>query len=297
MSLSAEEISELMSRVQTLELKAKKLVRESFAGEYQSSFRGSGLDFDDYRAYQPGDEIRFIDWNVTARTNTPHTRTFKEEREMKVYLMVDVSGSTLYGSQTKSKRVLAAEIAATIAFSAIHNNDKVGLILFADKPIKYLPPAKGRSQVLRIIREILVATPGTGHTDMAEVCKFLNRVSDKSALVFCISDFQDMSLERSLTTTAYRHDLIALRLEDPAEADLPKVGKVALRDPETGHQVIVDTKNGTVRSAYRKLRTRFTEGLSDFCKKHSIDYASFSTNEDFFPPLLKLLKSRPSARS
>ena len=297
MALSAEEISELMSRVQTLELKAKKLVRESFAGEYTSSFKGSGIDFDDYRAYQPGDEVRFIDWNVTARTNSPYTRTFVEEREMQVYLMVDVSGSTLYGSKDKSKRLLAAEIAATLAFSAVQNNDKVGLILFADKPIKYLPPTKGRAQVLRILREILIADPSAGHTDMVEVCKFLNRISNKRAFVFCISDFQDMSLEKSITSTAYRHDLIALRLQDPMEADLPKVGKVALRDPETGIQAIVDTNNSTIRMSYRKLRARFTEGLNDFFKKHGVDYASFSTDKDFFPALHKLLKARSSARS
>ncbi len=296
MSLSPDEITELMSRVQTLEVKAKKLVRESFAGEYHSSFKGSGLDFDDYRAYQPGDEIRFIDWNVTARTNEPYTRTFKEEREMKVFLMVDVSGSTLYGSGQKSKRLLAAELAATLAFSALHHNDKVGLILFDSQPRLYLPPAKGRAHILRILREILSATPSPGHTDMTSVCQFLNRVSDKSALVFCVSDFQDMSLGKALTTTAYRHDFVALRLEDPAEVRLPKVGKVSLVDPETGHQVIVDTKNQTVRMAYRKLRARFTEGIADFCKKHAIDYATFSTEEDFFPPLHRLLKSRSASR-
>lgn len=292
MDLSAEEISELMARVQALELKAKKLVRESFAGEYQSSFKGSGLDFDDYRAYQPGDEIRFIDWNVTARTNTPYTRTFKEEREMKIYLMVDISGSTLYGSGNKSKRVLAAELAATLAFSALHNNDKVGLILFDEKPVKYLPPAKGRGHVLRILREILSASPNPGRTDMAAVCKYLNRVTPKSAVVFCISDFQDMSLERALTTTAYRHDFIALRLEDPTEEHLPRVGKIALQDPETGHQIIVDTKNNTVRMTYHKLRTRFVNGLENYFKKHGIDYATFSTAEDFFLPLHKLLRAR-----
>lgn len=292
MDLSAEEISELMARVQALELKAKKLVRESFAGEYQSSFKGSGLDFDDYRAYQPGDEIRFIDWNVTARTNTPYTRTFKEEREMKIYLMVDISGSTLYGSGNKSKRVLAAELAATLAFSALHNNDKVGLILFDEKPVKYLPPAKGRGHVLRILREILSASPNPGRTDMAAVCKYLNRVTPKSAVVFCISDFQDMSLERALTTTAYRHDFIALRLEDPTEEHLPRVGKIALQDPETGHQIIVDTKNNTVRMTYHKLRTRFINGLENYFKKHGIDYATFSTAEDFFLPLHKLLRAR-----
>ena len=284
MDLSAEEISELMARVQALELKAKKLVRESFAGEYQSSFKGSGLDFDDYRAYQPGDEIRFIDWNVTARTNTPYTRTFKEEREMKIYLLVDISGSTLYGSGNKSKRVLAAELAATLAFSALHNNDKVGLILFDEKPVKYLPPAKGRGHVLRILREILSASPNPGRTDMAAVCKYLNRVTPKSAVVFCISDFQDMSLERALTTTAYRHDFIALRLEDPTEEHLPRVGKIALQDPETGHQIIVDTKNNTVRMTYHKLRTRFVNGLENYFKKHGIDYATFSNAEDFFLP-------------
>jgi len=297
MSLSTAEINELMERVHTLELRAKKLIKEPFAGEYHSSFKGSGLDFDDYRAYQPGDEIRFIDWNVTARTNTPYTRTFKEEREMKVFLMVDVSGSTLYGSGEKSKRFLAAEIAATMAFAALHNNDKVGLILYADKPIKFIPPAKGRSHALRLIREILHTSASDGHADMVEICKFVNRVTEKRSLIFCISDFQDMSLERALPATAYRHDFVALRVEDPAEARLPKVGKIALRDPETGHQVMVDTKNGTVRMAYRKLRQRFVVGLADFFKKHGVDYAVFHTDQDFFPTLFHLLKKRSARHS
>jgi len=255
--MTPDSIEEIMRRVRKLEIKARRLARESFSGEYHSSFKGSGLDFEDYREYQHGDETRFIDWNVTARTNSPYTRTFVEEREMEVILMIDVSGSTLYGSGQKSKRLLAAEIAATLAFSAVQNNDKVGLILFANKPLKYLPPAKGRAHVLRILREILIADAPEGHTDMVAVCKHLNQVSKKKAFVFCISDFQDMSLERSIASTAYRHDFIALRLEDPSESRLPKVGRVALRDPETGHELLVDTKNKTVRSAYRKLRARF----------------------------------------
>lgn len=286
-----------MDRVHELEIRAKKLVREMFSGDYHSTFKGRGLDFDDYREYQAGDEVRFIDWNASARMGTPYIRTFREEREMNVILAIDVSGSTLYGSQEKSKRQLAAEIAATLAFSAVANNDQVGLILFADKPLFYLPPAKGRTQVLRIIRETLSAEPPKAHAELTETCHFLNRVSPKRALVFLISDFQDMSLERSLATTAYRHDLIALRIEDPAEARLPKAGRVALQDPETGHQIVLNTKNTNIRMAYRKLRSRFTEGLTKFFKKHSIDYATFSTTEDFYPALHTLLRARAGKRS
>ena len=286
-----------MARVQKLELKAKKLVQETLSGDYHSSFKGRGLDFDDFREYHAGDEIRFIDWNATARTGTAQLRTFKEERELNVFLVVDVSGSTLYGSGEKSKRLLAAEIAATIAFSAVSNHDEVGLILFADRPIKYIPPGKGRSHCLHMIREILASSAPVAPADLSEACRLLNRVSPRKALVFMISDFQDMSLERSLVTTAYRHDLIALRTEDPAEARLPKAGKVALSDPETGHKIIIDTKNTNIRMAYRKMRDRFREGLDRFFKKHSIDYASFSTDQDFFTTLHKLFKARSLKRS
>lgn len=297
MSLSTPEIQELMERVHELEIRAKKLVHEMFAGDYYSSFKGRGLDFDDYREYHAGDEVRFMDWNATARTGEPYIRTFREERELNVFLVIDVSRSTLYGSTEKSKRYLAAELAATLAFSAVSNNDKVGLILFADKPLKYLPPEGGKKQVLKIIRETLQADASKGHTSLSETCKFLNRVSPRKALVFLISDFQDMSLERSLATTAYRHDLIALRLEDPAEARLPKAGKVSLSDPETGHQIIIDTKNSNIRMAYRKLRARFIEGLSRFFKKHSVDYTSFSTQGDFYPKLHKLLRARAARKN
>lgn len=292
MSLSTAEIEDLMERVQELELRAKKLVREMFSGDYHSAFKGRGLDFDDYREYQAGDEVRFIDWNATARMGNPYIRTFREEREMNVILAIDVSGSMLYGSKEKSKRQLAAEIAATLAFCAVAHNDQVGLILFADKPLLYLPPAKGRTQVLRIIRETLAIEPPEKHAELPEMCHFLNRVTPKKALVFLLSDFQDMSLERSLATTSYRHDLVALRMEDPAEALLPKAGKVALNDPETGHQVILNTKNSNIRMAYRKLRSRFQEGLEKYFKKLSIDYATFSTTEDFYLKLHNLLRSR-----
>lgn len=296
MELSTEEINELMARVKKLELNAKKLVQETFAGDYHSSFKGRGLDFDDFREYHAGDEIRFIDWNATARTGSPQLRTFKEERELNVYLVIDVSGSTLYGSGEKSKRLLATEIAATLIFAAINNNDEVGLILFADTPIKYIPPGKGRTHALRMIREVLAAKAPLAPANLSEACHMLNRVSPKKALVFLISDFQDMSLERSLATTAYRHDLIALRTEDPAEARLPKAGKVALNDPETGHQIIIDTANTNIRMTYRKMRERFREGVTRFFKKHSIDYTSFSTDQDFFTPLHKLLKARALKR-
>lgn len=296
MSLDSAEVKELMEEVQQLELRAKKLAQETLAGDYHSIYKGRGLDFDDYREYQAGDEIRFIDWNATARSGTPYLRTFKEERELNLMLVVDISGSTLYGSETKSKRRLAAEVAATLAFSALFNDDKVGLILFADKPVKYLPASKGRTQVLRIIRAILATEAPTGHAELRETCKFLNQVCKSKAMVALLSDFQDMSLEKSLATTAYRHDLLALRLEDPAEARLPKAGRVALEDPETGHQIIVNTKNTNIRMAYRKLRDRFTEGLARFFKKHSIDYLTLSTTEDFYPPLLKLYRLRAARK-
>lgn len=292
--MEQSEVDELMARVRKLEVKTKRLVRETFAGEYHSSFKGQGLDFDDYREYQPGDEIRFIDWNVSARTGEPYVRTFREERELTVILMIDVSASTLYGSVEKSKRELAAELAAVLAFSARANNDKVGALLFADEPLLYLPPAKTNQQVLRIVRETFVARPEKGGANLKKACEYLNRVHRKKALAFVISDFIDLQLDRSLLSTARNHDLVALRVEDPAEETLPKVGRVAMHDPETGYETIVNTSHSNVRMAYRKLRTRQIEGLEKYFKKGGIDYAKFRTDEDYFPKLLKLLKRRNS---
>ncbi|NNC86975.1 MAG: DUF58 domain-containing protein, partial [Akkermansiaceae bacterium] len=261
-----------------------------FAGEYHSSFKGQGLDFDEFREYQHGDEIRFIDWNVTARMGAPFIRKFREERELAVILAVDVSGSTAYGSRYRSKRELAAELAAVLGFSARDNGDKVGLLLFAEEPVLYLPPAKGTRQVLRSVREILAAAPDHSRTNLPAACNFLVRTQRRKALVFLISDYLDTDLHRPLGVLARKHETIALRVVDPVEEKLPDVGRVILRDNETGAETVVNTHNSNVRMAYRKLSRRHREGLARLFKKYGIDHASFRTTEDYLPQLHKLLK-------
>jgi len=216
------QIEEMMGRVRKLELKARRLVRESFSGEYLSSFRGQGLDFDDFREYQHGDEVRFIDWNVTARMNQPFVRKFREERELSVIIAVDVSGSADYGSVLLSKREVAAETAAVLGFSALHNGDKVGLLVFAHEPILFIPPEKGSRHLLRMIREILVAHPPKPGTSVADACDFLVRTLRRKSLVFMISDFYADSLEKPLGKLARKHEAIALRVSTPSKHDFPR---------------------------------------------------------------------------
>ena len=283
-------IEEVMKRVRRLEIRAKRLVRESFSGEYHSSFKGQGLDFDEFREYQHGDEIRFIDWNVTARMGTPFIRKFREERELSVILAVDVSASTVYGSHYRSKRELAAEVAAVLGFSARENGDKVGLLLFANEPLLFLPPGKGSKQVLRSVREIITAAPDHPQTNLPAACDFLVHTLKRKALVFLISDFIDTEIQKPLGTLSRKHETIALRVFDPAERKLPDVGLVTLRDIETGHERIVNTHNSNVRMAYQKLSRRHREGVRRIFKKYGIDHASLSTASDYLPALHKLLK-------
>ena len=279
-----------MQRVRRLEIRAKRLVNESFAGEYHSSFKGQGLDFDEFREYQHGDEIRLIDWNVTARMGTPFIRKFREERELSVILAVDVSRSSVYGSQHRSKRELAAEIAAVLAFSARDNGDKVGLLLFAAEPILFLPPAKGSKQILRSVREILTAIPEKPGTDIASACDFLLTTLRRKALVFLLSDFLDTEIRKPLGTLSRKHETIALRLFDPAEERIPDVGKVVLRDNEHGYERVVNTSNSNVRMAYQKLTRRHRQGVRAIFKRYGIDHASISTSSDYLPALHQLLK-------
>ncbi len=283
-------IEENMKRVRRLEIRAKRLVRESFAGEYHSSFKGQGLDFDEFREYQHGDEIRFIDWNVTARMGSPYIRTFREERELTVILAVDVSGSTVYGSSYFSKRELAAEVAAVLGFSARDNGDKVGLLLFANEPLLFLPPVKGSRQVLRSVREILTASPERPQTNLPAACTFLTNSLSRRALVFLISDFLDTDVGKTLGTLARKHETIALQLSDPLEKSIADVGKVVFRDRETGRRSIVNTHNSNVRMAYRKLTRRHREGLRKQFKRFGIDNATLSTTSDYLPALHRLLK-------
>jgi uncharacterized protein (DUF58 family) len=287
----------MMARVRKLELKARRLVRESFSGEYLSSFRGQGLDFDDFREYQHGDEVRFIDWNVTARMNQPFVRKFREERELSVILAVDVSGSADYGSVMLSKREVAAEVAAVLGFSALHNGDKVGLVIFANEPILFIPPEKGSRHLLRMIREILVAKPAKPGTSVAEACDFLVRTLRRKSLVFLISDFFSDPLDRPLGKLARKHETVALRVMDPLESKLPKAGKVVMIDPETGFETQVNTNNPNLRMGYVKLMERQQEGVASIFKKHGIDSADLTTHGDTLAALHRLLKRRSRKRS
>jgi uncharacterized protein (DUF58 family) len=295
--LTDQQIEEMMARVRKLELKARRLVRESFSGEYLSSFRGQGLDFDDFREYQHGDEVRFIDWNVTARMNQPFVRKFREERELSVILAVDVSGSADYGSVMLSKREVAAEVAAVLGFSALHNGDKVGLVIFANEPILFIPPEKGSRHLLRMIREILVAKPSHPGTSITGVCDFLIRTLRRKSLVFLVSDFFSDPLDKPLGKLARKHETVALRVMDPLESKLPKAGKVVMIDPESGFETQVNTNNLNLRMGYEKLMRRQHEGAASAFKKHGIDSADLTTHGDTLAELHKLLKRRSRKRA
>lgn len=292
-----EHIEEMMARVRKLELKARRLVRESFSGEYQSSFKGQGLDFDDFREYQHGDEIRFIDWNVTARMGSPYIRKFREERELNVIIAVDVSGSADYGSVHYSKRELAAETAAILGFSALQNGDKCGLLLFAAEALLFIPPAKGTKHLLRLVREILVARPKQQGTSIAAAATTLLSALPRKSLVFLISDFLADPLDKPLGKLAAKHDAIAIRITDPLEKKLPRAGRVTLEDPETGWQTSINTSNANLRMAYEKLTRRQHEGVISLFKKHGIDYADIETSGDPTTALHSLLKRRIRKRS
>lgn len=295
--LTEQQIEEMMARVRKLELKARRLVRESFSGEYLSSFRGQGLDFDDFREYQHGDEVRFIDWNVTARMNQPFVRKFREERELSVVIAVDVSGSADYGSVEFSKREVAAETAAILGFSALHNGDKVGLLVFANEPILFIPPEKGSRHLLRMIREILVAKPAEPGTSVAAACDYLVRSLRRKTLVFMISDFFSDPLDRPMGKLARKHETVALRITDPLEAKLPKAGRVIMIDPETGFETLVNTNNPNLRMGYQRLMSRQQEGAASIFKKHGIDSADLTTRGDTLADLHRLLKRRSRKRA
>ncbi|MGJ8723078.1 MAG: DUF58 domain-containing protein [Roseibacillus sp.] len=292
-----DEIEEIMARVRRLELRAKRLVKETFAGDYHSSFKGQGLDFDEFREYQHGDEIRFIDWNVTARLGTPFIRKFREERELSAIIAVDISASMDYGSVRLSKRELAAEVAALIAFSARDNGDKVGLLLFADEPLLYLPPAKGTKHILRCIREILATPAPTGAVNFPLATKVMMQAVRQKSLVFLLSDFIGADFSKSIATLSQKHDLVALRIFDPVERELPSVGNVTLIDPESGYERVVNTSNSNVRMGFSKLTRRHREGVLKIFKRYNIDFTSLATNEDPFKAMHGLFQRRAKRKN
>lgn len=292
----AEAVAALVSEVRRIELITRGIVRNKAGGEYHSVFKGQGIDFDDFREYQPGDEVRSIDWNVTARQGTPFIRKYVEERELTVYVAVDISGSTLYGSGDQSMRMLAARVAAAFAFSAIHNQDKCGLVLFSDEVELFLPPAKSRRQVLRMIREILYARPRGRTTHPKAALDLITRHTNKRCLVLLVSDFQFPGLTDSLRTAAVRHDVVAIQLSDPAQAELPRAGRIRLADPETGEEIVVNTQSPRVREQYARLRAAWQADLDQAFRSLAIDCLSVRTDSDYQPALHAFFRKREKRR-
>jgi uncharacterized protein (DUF58 family) len=290
---SRSEITEILRKVRKIELRTRGLVRESFGGEYHSCFKGEGIDFEDFREYQPGDEVRSIDWNVTARMGHPYVKKFTEEREMTVFVCIDISASGDYGSLGPSKREMMAEVAALLTFSALQNKDKVGLILFTDEVELYLPPKKGTAHALRLIREVLHFEP-TGHrTSLTAPIHLLKNAVRKRSLVFLISDFLfQEDLGNDLRVVNRKHDLVAIQVSDPAELALPAVGYVRLEDPETGRQVEVNTSNPRVRAAYLVESRRWQEEIDRQFKRLGIDKLALRTDEEYLPVLHGFFKRR-----
>jgi uncharacterized protein (DUF58 family) len=284
--------AEVLKKIRALEIKTKGLVQTMFAGDYHSVFKGRGMNFEDVREYQPGDEIRAIDWNVTARLGTAFVKKFTEERELTVILVVDVSASGNFGSVSQSKRELAAEVACVLAFSAIRNNDKVGLLLFSDRVELFIPPKKGRSHTLRIIREILFFEPGGRGTAPALALDYLNNVVTRRAVVFFISDFQTSDFSRELSVSGRRHDFIALHIQDQREEALPNVGIITLEDAETGEQIEINTGDRTTRARFSaQAETRRAE-LNRTLRRNNIDAISLRTGENYLPALRSFFKQR-----
>lgn len=284
--------AEILKKIRALEIKTKGLVQTMFAGDYHSVFKGRGMNFEDVREYQPGDEIRAIDWNVTARLGTAFVKKFTEERELTVILVVDVSASGNFGSVSQSKRELAAEVACVLAFSAIRNNDKVGLLLFSDRVELFIPPKKGRSHTLRIIREILFFDPAGRGTAPALALDYLNNVVTRRAVVFFISDFQTSDFSRELSVSGRRHDFIALHIQDQREEALPNVGIITLEDAETGEQIEINTGDRTTRARFSaQAETRRAE-LNRTLRRSNIDAISLRTGENYLPALRSFFKQR-----
>ena len=282
----------ILQKVRRIEIKTRGLVNDLFGGEYHSIFKGRGMTFSEVREYNPGDDIRLIDWNVTARTGSPFVKVFEEERELTVFLVVDISASGEFGSASQLKRDYGAEVASVLGFSAIKNNDKVGLILFSDRVEKYIIPKKGKSHVLRVIRELLYTAPKGSKTSIKVALDYLLKVAKRKCVVFLISDFLDDSYLRSLKIANKKHDLITIQLLDPVELELPDMGLLKVEDPETGETFWIDTSS---QKSMKQLRKEIAIKQSNFrkeIKKSGIDLISISTDEDFVDPLMSFFKSR-----
>ncbi|MBN2612261.1 MAG: DUF58 domain-containing protein [Bacteroidales bacterium] len=288
------EATDLIKRVRKIEIKTKGLSQHIFAGEYHSAFKGKGMAFSEVREYQYGDDIRNVDWNVTARFNHPYIKVFEEERELTVVLLVDVSGSRFFGTQSQLKKNVITEIAAVLSFSAIQNNDKVGVIFFSDKIEKFIPPKKGKQHILRIIRELIDFNPENRKTSVTEGLKFLSNAIKKRCIVFLISDFIDRGFEDALRIASKKHDLVGLRVYDLRETELPDIGLLNILDAETGKDMLVDTSSAYIRNSYKNAWKKKNEELNEIFMRLGIDSVSVSTEEDYVKPLINLFKRRSS---
>ena len=294
----ATDVKELMAKVGKIRILTNKLIDDQLSGDYHSTFKGQGVEFDEVRPYTPGDDVRTIDWNVTAKTGLPYIKRFSEERELTILFLVDVSGSQGYGSVRRSKMELAAEVTALLALTAIRNQDKIGLILFSDRIVKYIPPRKGRDSVMRLVREVLAAEDDAkGGTDIAEALRFLNGVQKRRAVVFLVSDFLGRDdCEKMLRATARHHDMVCVPVSDPAERELPDVGLVELEDPETGELVLVDTSSAAVRRRFAAQAAEETEELKRFFLKTGIDTLTIATDRPYIDEVRGLFKRRARKR-
>lgn len=285
---------EILKKVRQIEIRTRGLVNEVFSGEYHSVFRGRGMEFSEVREYQVGDDIRSIDWNVTARFDHPFVKIFEEERELTVILAVDMSGSQKFGSGKYTKQQIAAEISAILAFSSLKNNDKVGLILFSDKVEKYIPPKKAKSHTLRIIRDLLSFEPSGKGTNIKSALEFLNRMQSKRAIVFLLSDFNDSGYETILKVVGKRHDLVGVMIEDDKENEIPAVGLLRVLDPENGNFITLDTSSTAFSEWYKARRSKLTGERKNLFLRSKIDSISVNTKESYIKPLVNFFKMRES---
>ena len=283
---------EIIQKIRRIEIKTGRLVSDVFSGQYESVFKGRGMEFSEVREYEPGDDIRTIDWNVTARYGKPFVKKFIEERELTVMLLVDASASGRFGTSKRMKEELAAELAAVLAFSAIKNNDKVGMIIFTDRVEKYILPKKGRTHILRIISEMLFFKPAHKNTDITSALEYLNEVAKRKSVVFLISDFIGQGFEKALGITNKKHDVIAMTITDPREKELPAIGFVELEDSESGEYIMIDTRDKGLRDNYAGLSLKRIEDRKKLFRRMGLDNVDFYTDKPYVEPLIRFFEMR-----
>jgi uncharacterized protein (DUF58 family) len=284
--------TELIKKVRKIEIKTRGITKQLFSGDYHSVFKGRGMAFSEVREYQVGDDIRSIDWNVTARYASPYVKIFEEERELTVVLLVDISGSQSFGTHSQFKRDLVTELCAVLTFSAIQNNDKIGVLFFSDKIEKFIPPKKGKTHALRIIRELLEITPTGKGTDVGNALKYLTNVLKKRSIVFLVSDFITSGFDEHLKIASNRHDTIAVQIYDKYEEELPKAGLVRTYDPESGNMDWIDTNDKNVRQEYKSWRETMQKNLANICTRNKVDMIKIRTDESYIAPLQNFFKKR-----